>query len=154
LGEQFGFTRVHQRDWDSPVCSEWIETIDREISTVNAAEVILVGHSLACSTVAFWAKQFNRKIKGALLVAPSDTEGESYPPGTSGFKPMPSNRIPFPTIAITSSNDVYVTLERANQFARAWGSELINIGEAGHINVASGFGPWPEGLTYLKQLDA
>jgi predicted alpha/beta hydrolase family esterase len=151
--KQFGFIRVQQREWDKPVCSDWIDTIDGKISELNPAAVILVGHSLACCTVAFWVKRFNRKIKGALLVAPSDTEADSYPPGTTGFKPMPMNAIPFPTITITSSDDFYVRLDRAQQFAKAWNSELINIGPAGHINASSNLGSWPEGLEYLKKLD-
>jgi predicted alpha/beta hydrolase family esterase len=54
---------------------------------------------------------------------------------------------------VASSNDYYVTTERARLFADSWGSELINIGDAGHINVASGFGEWKQGLELLKQLD-
>ena len=152
--KQFGFIRIQQKEWDTPVCSDWIETVNKEITEQDAANVILVGHSLACSTVAFWAKRFDRKVKGALLVAPSDTEGRAYPPGTTGFKPMPLNVIPFPTLTITSSNDEYVTLDRAQQFAKAWNSRLVNIGDAGHINVAAGFGPWPGGLEFLKLLDS
>jgi uncharacterized protein len=150
---QFGFTRVQQHNWDAPVCSDWIDTLDREVLKRDQKNIILVGHSLACCTVAFWAKKYNRKVKGALLVAPSDTEADSYPPGTTGFNPMPLNEIPFPTLTITSSNDFYITVERAQVFADAWKSKLTNIGEAGHINVASGFGAWQEGLSFLQQLD-
>ena len=34
---------------------------------------------------------------------------------------------------------------RATHLARAWGVDLIDLGDAGHINVASGFGPWARG---------
>jgi hypothetical protein len=34
---------------------------------------------------------------------------------------------------------------RARWLAKRWGAEFVDMGEAGHINVASGFGPWPEG---------
>jgi len=149
--QQYGFQRVEQRDWDTPSCSEWIETLDRAVMHYKN-DVVVVGHSLACCTIARWSERYNRMIKGALLVAPSDTEVDSYPPGTSGFMPMPLNRLPFPTITISSSNDFYVTPARARQFASAWGSTLIDIGEAGHINPASGFGPWEEGLKYLADL--
>jgi predicted alpha/beta hydrolase family esterase len=150
---QFGFTRVEQRDWDTPVCREWIETLDRKILDCKTSDIILVGHSLACCTIAYWSQYFNRKIKGALLVAPSDTEADTYPPGTTGFSPVPLNKFPFPSITVASTNDYYISHARAQHFANAWGSELITIGEAGHINVASGFGPWPQGLDYLKKLD-
>jgi hypothetical protein len=61
-------------------------------------------------------------------------------------------RLPFPSVVIASTDDPYVTLHRAEAFAAAWGSELINIGRAGHINAASGHGPWPQGEAWLEKL--
>lgn len=128
--------------------------INDEVKKHDPADVILVGHSLACTTIAYWAQKYNVIIKGALLVAPSDTEADTYPPGTTGFTPVPLNKLPFKSIVISSSNDYYVTTERAKLFANSWGSELVNIGDAGHINVASGFGEWNAGLKILKELDS
>jgi predicted alpha/beta hydrolase family esterase len=51
---------------------------------------------------------------------------------------------------VTSTTDQWVSEARAQQFAEAWGSELITIGDAGHINAASGHGDWPEGLALLR----
>nr|WP_238475001.1 alpha/beta hydrolase [Azospirillum cavernae] len=34
------------------------------------------------------------------------------------------------------------------------GADFINAGAVGHINVASGFGPWPLGETLVKELMA
>ncbi len=48
--------------------------------------------------------------------------------------------------------DPFVTVGRAQTFARAWGSEFVMIGEAGHINTASGLGDWHEGLALLRNL--
>ena len=53
---------------------------------------------------------------------------------------------------MASSNDPFVTVVRAQAFATAWGSEFLMIGEAGHINGASGLGDWPEGLVLLRSL--
>jgi predicted alpha/beta hydrolase family esterase len=150
--QEHGFTRIDQKDWETPVCEHWINTIDAVVTQYPLDQVILVGHSLACCTVVHWANTFNRVIKGALLVAPSDVDAPNYPPGTSGFQPMPLNKLPFPSITITSSNDEYVSIERAQQFAAAWGSRLVNIGAYGHINSSSNLGSWPEGLALLKQL--
>jgi predicted alpha/beta hydrolase family esterase len=149
----YGFGRIAQSEWDKPVKDVWIQTIDIALQNHDLSNVILVGHSLACSTIAFWAAKYKRKIKGALLVGPSDTEADTYPPGTTGFKPMPVNKLPFPSIVVTSTDDYYVTTARATYFANCWGSKLVTIGNAGHINVASGYGNWNEGLTYLKELD-
>ncbi|MCR8559363.1 alpha/beta hydrolase [Mucilaginibacter sp. BJC16-A38] len=150
---KFDFTRVEQEEWDTPICSDWIENINKEVSRHDPANVILVGHSLACTTIAYWALKYNVNIKGALLVGPSDTEADTYPPGTTGFKPVPLFNLPFKTIVVASTNDFYVAFDRAKQFADGWGSELINIGDAGHINVSSGFGEWDEGLEILNRLD-
>lgn len=152
--KQFGFRRVNQEEWETPVCEDWINKLDEEISRFqNDQNIILIGHSLACSTIVFWAEKYQKRIKGALLVAPSDTEADSYPPGTIGFKPMPMMRLPFPSITVASTNDPYVTLIRAQQFSEAWGSKLYVVADAGHINVASGYGPWPNGLKFLQELD-
>jgi uncharacterized protein len=150
---EYGFTRINQSEWDAPVKDTWIKTIDDALQNHYLSKVILVGHSLACSTIAFWAVKYNRIIKGALLVGPSDTEADTYPTGTTGFKPMPLNKLPFPAITVASADDYYVTINRAEYFAGCWGTKLVNIGNAGHINVASGYGNWDEGLKFLQELD-
>jgi predicted alpha/beta hydrolase family esterase len=151
---KFRFTRINQKDWDTPIKEHWVDELEKQLNNVDTSNIILVGHSLACSTIAFWSAKYNRKIKGALLVAPSDTETPIYPPGTMGFMPMPLNKLHFPSIIVTSSDDPYVSIERAETFSKAWGSKLVNIGNAGHINVTSGFGEWSDGVKYLKELDA
>lgn len=151
--QQFGFIRIDQAEWENPVCDSWITAIDAAVMQHDPGNVILVAHSLANTTIAAWAKNYNRIVKGALLVAPSDTEADTYPPGTAGFKPMCLNKLPFPSITVMSEDDFYVKPERAKYFADCWGSKLVSIGNAGHINVAAGYGKWEEGLQYLKALD-
>ena len=58
----------------------------------------------------------------------------------------------FPSVVMASEDDVYVTLEQAAAYAAAWGSRLVNIGRAGHINSASGLGAWPAGYALLEAL--
>jgi predicted alpha/beta hydrolase family esterase len=147
------FVRVNQKEWDTPVCADWINHLEETVLKFEPRSVILVGHSLACCTVGYWSQQFQTKIKGALLVAPSDTEADSYPAGTTGFKPMPMVKLPFPSITVMSTNDSFVRIERARSFSQAWGSELINIGNAGHINSESKLGFWEFGLELLDRLD-
>jgi uncharacterized protein len=146
------FKRINQTNWDSPSCSDWIETIDLALFKMDLTTVVLIGHSLGCSTIAHWANRYKKEIKGAFLVAPSDLEAPQYVFPTTGFVPIPLDKLPFKSIVVASSNDIWVSLERATEFANAWGSELINIGDAGHINASSGFGQWHEGLEFLKKL--
>jgi predicted alpha/beta hydrolase family esterase len=65
---------------------------------------------------------------------------------------MPLERLRFPSVVVASRNDPDVTLTRARQFAEAWGSRLVDIGDAGHINSQSGLGAWPLGLSVLEEL--
>jgi uncharacterized protein len=150
--ERYGFTRIQQRDWDTPVCADWVHTINEVIAPFPYEKIILIGHSSSCAAIAHWAEKYKRTIKGAFLVAPSDVEAPSYPSGPSGFDPMPLSSLPFPSLVVASSNDEYVSLERAIWFAGKWGSAFADIGDKGHINAASGLGDWPEGYELLKEL--
>jgi predicted alpha/beta hydrolase family esterase len=150
--KEYGFTRIEQKEWETPVCDDWLQTIDATVTQHPLEEVILIGHSLACCTIVRWAEKHKRIIKGALLVAPSDVEAPSYPHGTKGFSPMPKYKLPFPSIVIASTNDEYVTMERAKEFAGNWGSELINAGDLGHINSSSNLGNWSFGYSIFKRL--
>lgn len=46
---------------------------------------------------------------------------------------------------VGSSDDPYADLLFARHLAQDVGAEFIDAGAAGHINVDSGHGPWPEG---------
>jgi uncharacterized protein len=147
------FVRINQKEWDSPNCEDWIQTIDATLTDIDLSTVVLIGHSLACCTIAHWAKRYGKKIKGALLVAPSDLDAPNYNFPTVGFSPTPVDKIPFKTIVVASTNDEWVSFERAQYFTTNWGSDMVNIGEAGHINAASGFGKWDEGFKLLEKFD-
>lgn len=148
----YGFTRIQQRDWDNPDKDDWIHTINEVIAPFPPCNTILIAHSLGCCSVAHWVRRYRRKIKGAFLVAPSDVDAPSYPPGSTGFDPMPLDPLPFPTIVIGSGDDAYVSTSRAGWFASNWGSSFVDIGEKGHINSDSGLGDWPEGYRLLQRL--
>ena len=143
--------RVNQADWETPVCDDWVARLEQAVQRTGS-DGVLVAHSLACTLVGKWAERHPRTIRGALLVAPSDTEAPTYPPGTRGFTPMPRNRLPFPSLVVASTNDPYVSLERAQGFARHWGSEMVVAGALGHLNSDSGLGAWPQGLELLRKL--
>jgi predicted alpha/beta hydrolase family esterase len=146
--------RVAHRDWSNPVCSEWVAELDAAIAACEGPP-LLVAHSLGTMLVAQWARSgSNLKIAGAFLVCPSDVEADSYPVDKNGFAPVPMETLPFPTLMVTSTNDPFVKIERAREIARAWGSKLVEIGEAGHVNGDAGYGIWPEGEKLLEQFCA
>ena len=59
---------------------------------------------------------------------------------------------------MASRNDPQCPYNDAGELALAWGSTLVDAGDTGHIDTASGHGPWPEGAMrfgwFLKQLGA
>lgn len=63
-----------------------------------------------------------------------------------------AQRLPFPSLLLASRNDAYCSFERAQHWAHAWGSTLVDQGAVGHINSASGLGDWPAGHALLQQL--
>lgn len=149
--ENPGFKRVMQRDWNNPICSEWIVSLEDSLAQLDE-HVVLIAHSLGCLLIALWAIQTNRKIKGALLVAPPDSARDDFPEEIVGFSSIPLKPFKFPSIVVASSNDPYGDLEFTTSCATAWGSRFVNIGAAGHINTSSGLEEWKEGFVLYQQL--
>jgi predicted alpha/beta hydrolase family esterase len=50
---------------------------------------------------------------------------------------------------LISENDPWLNFEDAQCLAKAWKLNPVNLGQVGHINVASGFGSFPEIYDYL-----
>lgn len=141
--------RVRHRDWNNPRRDEWVAELDAAIALCDGAP-LLAAHSLGCITIAHWMRSGSPlKITGAFMVAPADVEAPTCPPEVRGFAPIPPERLPFPSIVVASGNDPYVTAERARALAALWGSTLVEIGEAGHVSSATGYGEWPEGERML-----
>jgi predicted alpha/beta hydrolase family esterase len=148
------YVRVAQRDWDHPDPAEWIAGLEDAVAKTDG-RVVLVAHSLGCVAAARWIatapERSRRKLVGAFLVAPSDVDRPDAPESLRPWRPMPQSRLPCPTLMIASRNDPYLPFERAQGLAAQWGSELVDAGDAGHINTASGYGPWPEGHRRLVE---
>ena len=149
--------RVAQRDWLHPNCLEWVAGLAAAIAEQDEP-VVLVAHSLGCSTVVHWAAQASlleqRRIKGALLVAPPDVRGTAFRAQVParGFDAEPNWQLPFPSIVVASSDDPFCAPMRAVGLARGWGSRLVTLAHAGHINAESRLGHWEAGQKLLQRL--
>ncbi|AWN54313.1 alpha/beta hydrolase [Methylobacterium sp. 17Sr1-1] len=138
--------RVHQESWDHPEPEAWRDAV---IAAVQAASrpAVLVAHSLgviSCVQAAPYLPPGS--VAGAFLVALPDVERPDTPAGLRAFAPIPRAPLPFRSVLVTSRTDPYTAYDRAEDFAAAWGAELVDAGESGHLNAESGHGPWPEGL--------
>lgn len=146
------FRRVVQRDWERPVCAEWAVALEQAVAA-SGADTVLVAHSLGALLAAHWAASTKRRIRAALLVAVPDPAAAGFPAEAEGFA-VARQVLPFRSIVVASSNDPYAGGAHARYCAATWGSELVDIGDAGHINAASGLGEWPQGLALLRRLMA
>jgi predicted alpha/beta hydrolase family esterase len=151
------FRRVEQHNWNRPSRADWIARIDAEMDRIDSPAFV-VAHSLGCLALAHWSRDAGHKsdrVRGAFLVAPPWlTECEQCPRELLDFLPMPLARLPFPSLFVASEDDHYLPIEIAARLAAAWGAEFINVGRQGHINVASGHGPWPAGEDLLHRFVA
>lgn len=147
--------RVELGCWDAPQRNGWVSAIERAVRGADAP-ILFVAHSLGCHAVAWWAQLLaegaSGQVVGALLVAPPDVARGDVHPLLSRFAPSPRGLLPFPSIVVASRNDPYATLARSREMAGSWGSDFVDVGEAGHINAESGLGAWAPGQRLLEQL--
>lgn len=157
--------RIEQDHWREPEREAWVGRIMTAVAEAKLPPV-LVAHSLGVAAVVHAAAKLPRGlVAGALLVAPADvdnaktwpvTDGETFSSAEADFAPLPVEPLPFPSLLIASSDDPYCTLDRAQALSELWGATFVDAGAIGHINTASGHGPWPDGLlrfgSFLKGL--
>jgi len=141
--------------WNAPRRNLWVGKLDQAIRSAKSP-VVLVGHSLGCLTVAWWAalatQPWGWPVASALLVAPPDVGHADLQQVASEFGPHPKTPLPFPTIVVASRDDPYAAIERQYDMAKDWGAQFVDAGDAGHLNAASGLGEWREGMTLLDRL--
>ncbi len=135
--------RVEQDDWDVPHLEVWLHRL--ALASVATPGAVIVAHSLGCILAVHAASRFPElQIRGALLVAPADVGSPAHTPELlRSFAPIPTQRLPFPSVVVASTDDPFMSHPHAKELAHAWGADFVDAGAAGHINVPSGFGPWP-----------
>lgn len=150
--------RVTGIDWEMPVLALWAAEVRREIDAALGA-VWIVAHSFGCLASVIAAADRPAKVAGLLLVAPAEPRRfslfgtrEQYPGGDSVAAALPAEQLGSPSLLVASRNDPWLEFGRARQLAERWGSRLVDIGEAGHVNTDSGHGAWPHGMVLLEQL--
>ncbi len=152
-----GDQRVDQADWEWPRRGDWMARLDEVLQqTPGLIErpALLVAHSLGCQLVAAWAAHsaHTARVAGALLVAAPDTEREDMPPQLHNWRPIRRQRLPFPSVLVSSTDDPFCSPERSAGMASDWGATLVVAGAKGHLNAASGLGDWPEGRALLRRI--
>lgn len=130
-----------------PNLHDWLDTLHDTLNPI-AAPPIVVCHSLG---TILWLHYLQRHphtpIQKLFLVAPPSKDAS--PPPLQSFFPVPLN----PTLVHRSSPEALLICSAADPFcpsgaASTYGSPLrlqthLLPDEAAHINLDSGFGPWP-----------
>lgn len=149
-------SRVQQQDWNAPLLSSWVQNFVDTVAKVNEP-IQVIAHSFGCLTAVSALNEYpelTQKIKKMVLVAPANPARF----GEQGFARDSSNdysayfhqlKLKVPCEMIISENDPWLNFEDAKQLAKAWNLRPHNLGQVGHINVASGFGPFPEIYNYM-----
>lgn len=157
--------RIEQTDWNNPVLHTWRQPLDHALLTATEP-VWIVAHSFGCLVTmsALSSRVLARKVAGVLLVAPASPERFTL----AGFtrltydehkespallsRVLPRAPLGLPIRMIASRSDPWLDFDKAEWWATRWGAKLVDLGHAGHINVAAGFGAWPQVISELNTL--
>ena len=143
---------------DAPHKDAWVSALGDAVARAGEVPVTFVCHSLGC-----WAldhllvERAPRNVRAVLLVAPPSPYLLFEPVAT--FFPPPRRREAWApladrTLLVGSDNDDFTAPEEFVEIAGALGVRWELIPGAGHINVASGHGPWPFVLDWLGRVAA
>ena len=153
--ERHDCLRVQLGLWSDPIRNVWISRIDLAVGAAQGP-VVLVGHSLGCHAILWWASLLGENapsnVVGALLVAPPDVDRLDADARIERFAPTPKSVLPFPTTVVASSDDPWCDADRADELACALGAHFVLLDQAGHINAESGLGAWREGQELLERV--
>jgi predicted alpha/beta hydrolase family esterase len=145
--------RVEQDFWSVPDLERWADRIAETVDELGPGPHVVVAHSFGCLASLHAAARYpGLGLAQMLLVAPAEPTRFGVAAALSQTRPT------LPTCVVASDNDPWMSAARAHAWARLWGSDWINLGNAGHINVDSGYGPFPLAREWaagaLNRLDA
>ncbi|MFN8626861.1 MAG: alpha/beta fold hydrolase [Candidatus Binatia bacterium] len=141
----------------APDKDRWVAALAEVVSGVPPP-VAVVCHSLGCWAVDhLFTERGLGGVQAVLLVAPPSPYLLFDP--VESFLPPPCRRAVWAPIAgrtllVGSDNDDFTTPEELNGVANALGIRSAIVPGGGHINVDSGYGPWPFALEWLAKTGA
>jgi predicted alpha/beta hydrolase family esterase len=97
------------------------------------------------------SEKYTANILGVFLAAVPDVQSVNFSEVILGYQTPPLEKLPFPSLILVSTDDPYSSIDRAAYFSRNWGSELISIGDLGHVNTDSNLGKCFQGKDLLNK---
>jgi predicted alpha/beta hydrolase family esterase len=136
--------RIELPQWQQPDLRSWVDAI---IDAANRHDdSYIIAHSFGCLATVVALSQLHQRVRGILLVAPADPDK---------FKladVLPQSALPVAGVMVGSLSDPWLTWGKAQVWAQRWELPIFCAGDAGHINIESGHGAWPEGWQLLEKL--
>jgi len=142
--------RLKNVDWHKPDITVWSNQI-MQVLHAEKEPTVIVAHSFGCLASALAISQCPYKVAGVIMVAPPTPQhfnscGVNTP--QSGYRntiirKVPKSPLQKPGLLIASRNDPWMTFEDSIFWADTWQLSHYDAGALGHINTASGHGPWP-----------
>ena len=139
--------RVEQADWGAPDIARWAQSL-HDLLARKRGPFVLAAHSFGCLATAHALQQasYANDVVGVLFVAPASPQKFAF---AGSFD---ARRFGVPSILIGSETDPWMPLAGARDLAQRFGSAFVNLGDAGHVNTAAGFGPWPRAKYFIDTL--
>lgn len=136
----------------------WVAQLHEAVTNAGDEPVTFVCHSLGCWAVDhLLAEHGATGIHAALLVAPPSPH-LLFEPTETFFPPAQSKQAWAPlaerTLVVGSDDDDFTSPEEFEKIAASISARFHLLPNAGHVNVASGYGPWPFALEWLKKVGA
>jgi predicted alpha/beta hydrolase family esterase len=137
----------------SPRKDVWVNELAAAVADAAGEPITFACHSLGCWAVDhLLAERGADRIHAALLVAPPSPfllfePVESFlppPQKADAWAPLAGR-----TLVVGSDNDDFTSPEEFADIAQRLGAGCEILRGAGHINVASGYGPWPFALDWV-----
>lgn len=140
-----------------PVCDVWVDELAAIVAS-SATPVTFVAHSLGCWAVDhLLARRADVVPHAALLVAPPSPYSLFEP--IQSFLPPPRKKAAWAplaerTLVIGSDDDDYASEDEFVELAERLGARCEILPGKGHLNAASGFGPFPRVVDWLESVAA
>jgi predicted alpha/beta hydrolase family esterase len=136
-GQVEGAVRVEQDAWSEPDLERWSDRVAQVVDALGPGPHVLVAHSFGClATLLASTRRPAWRGSRLLMVAPAE------PDKFGVAHRLPQAPLALDSCLVGSDNDPWMSASKAHAWAQRWDSDWINLGNAGHINVDSGYGPF------------
>ena len=137
--------RVQQRDWAAPDLERWAARIASTLERSGPGRWLVAAHSFGVlALLRHLQREPHSPVAAVLLVAPADPDKF----GVGGL--LPAGPLRVPGNMVLSADDPWLPAAAGLRWAARWGCRVEGLGAAGHINIASGFGPLPLAEQWLR----